>query len=107
MQSTYIRIDTKWYAIGMDVAVTELRAHLADYIERVRAGEEVVVVQHGFPVARISGIDSSGVIERLTREGVIRRPDNPVKVTAKGRVRVVPKPGAPVSDWIADQRDAR
>jgi prevent-host-death family protein len=91
----------------MDVAVTELRAHLADYIERVRAGEEVVVVQHGFPVARISGIDSSGVIERLTREGVIRRPENPVKVIAKGRARVVPTSGPPVSEWIADQRDAR
>jgi hypothetical protein len=47
------------------------------------------------------------VTERLTQEGVIRRPENPVKVTAKGRVRVVPKPGALVSDWIADQRNAR
>jgi hypothetical protein len=30
-----------------------------------------------------------------------------VKVIAKGRARVVPTSGSPVSDWIADQRDAR
>lgn len=52
--------------------MTELRARLADYIEGVRQGEELVVVQHGFPVARLSGIDSTPVIERLTPEGVIR-----------------------------------
>lgn len=91
----------------MDVPITELRAHLADYIDRVRNGEELVVVQHGFPVARISGIDSARVIERLTREGVIRRPADPVKVTAAGRPRVKPTPGPAVSDWIADQRAHR
>ncbi len=91
----------------MDVQITELRSHLADYIERVRAGEDLVVVQHGFPVARISGIDSTNVIERLTKEGVIRRPIDPVKVTAKGRRRAVPTTGPTVSDWITEQRGPR
>lgn len=90
----------------MDVQITDLRARLADYIERVRQGEELVVVQHGFPVARLSGIDSTPVIERLTRDGVIRRPANPVKITAAGRKRVKPSPGPPVSDWIAEQRNS-
>jgi prevent-host-death family protein len=91
----------------MDVQITELRSHLADYIDRVRGGEELVVVQHGFPVARISGIDSSSAIERLTREGIIRRPMNPVKLTAAGRRRVTPRPGPPVTDWISEQRQLR
>ena len=91
----------------MDVQITDLRARLADYIERVRKGEELVVVQHGFPVARISGIGSTPVIERLTRDGVIRRPANPVKITAAGRKRVKPSAGPPVSDWIAEQRNAQ
>jgi prevent-host-death family protein len=91
----------------MDVQITELRARLSDYIERVRQGEEIVVVQHGFPVARLSGIDTTPVIERLTREGIIRRPANPVKITAAGRKRVKPTAGPPVSEWIAEQRKAR
>jgi prevent-host-death family protein len=91
----------------MDVQITELRAQLADYIERVRRGEELVVVQHGFPVARLLGIDTTPVIERLTREGVIRRPANPVKITAAGRKRVKPTAGPPVSAWIAEQRQDR
>ena len=31
------------YTLGMDVPVTELRAHLSDWLDRVRAGEEIVV----------------------------------------------------------------
>ena len=91
----------------MDVAITELRAHLSDYIEQVRAGEEVVIVQHGFPVARISGIDSTSAIERLTNEGVIRRPSNPIKVKARGRTRIATTPGPSISEWIAGQRQHR
>lgn len=91
----------------MDVQITELRAQLADCIDRVRRGEELVVVQHGFPVARLLGIDTTPVIERLTREGVIRRPTNPVKITAAGRKRIKPTAGPPVSDWIAEQREPR
>ena len=91
----------------MDVSISELRSRLADYIDRVRNGEELVIIQHGFPVARVSGIESSNVIERLTREGVIRRPADPVKVTATGRRRVTTTPGSAVSDWVAEQRDHR
>lgn len=91
----------------MDVPISELRAHLAEYIERVCNGEDVVVVQHGFPVARISSVDSASAIERLTREGVIRRPIDPVKVKATGRKRVTPKAGAALSDWIVEQRQRR
>ena len=35
------------------VNVRELRDHLADYLGRVRAGETLLVVSHGQPVARL------------------------------------------------------
>lgn len=35
------------------VNVRELREHLADYLGRVRAGETLIVISHGQPVARL------------------------------------------------------
>ena len=55
----------------MDVSVTELRAHLSDWLDRARAGGEVVITDRGIPVARLAALDSAGTLERLTAEGVI------------------------------------
>ncbi|ETW24561.1 hypothetical protein MGAST_07705 [Mycobacterium gastri 'Wayne'] len=55
----------------MDVSVTELRAHLSDWLDRARAGAEVVITDRGIPVARLTALDSAGTLERLTAEGVI------------------------------------
>jgi len=43
----------------MDVAVSALRAELADWIERARGGEEVVATDRGTPVARLVAIDGA------------------------------------------------
>ena len=56
---------------GVDVSVTELRAHLSDWLDRARAGGEVVITDRGIPVARLAALDSAGTLERLTAEGVI------------------------------------
>jgi len=38
----------------VEVSVTELRKHLLDYLSKVERGEdEIVVLRHGKPVARI------------------------------------------------------
>jgi antitoxin (DNA-binding transcriptional repressor) of toxin-antitoxin stability system len=47
---------------GMDVPVTELRAHLSDWLDRVRAGEEVIVTDRGIPVARQLVLEESGTL---------------------------------------------
>lgn len=91
----------------MDVSITALRSNLADYVEQVRNGNELIVVQHGAPVARLSAIGSVDAIERLTKDGTIRRPTNPIKVTATGRDRIRPTPGPPISDLIAEHRNQR
>src|ERR1700685_561891 len=58
---------------GMDVPVTELRAHLSEWIERARGGDEIVITDRGLPVARLLGLSVAGTLQRLAAEGVIGR----------------------------------
>jgi prevent-host-death family protein len=90
------------YACGMDVAVTDLRAHLSDWLERARQGTEVIITDRGLPVARLLGLDTTTAIERLTADGVIARPQRSVRPAASGRTR--PRPSRPVADIISEQR---
>jgi prevent-host-death family protein len=86
----------------MDVGVSELRANLSDWLERVRDGDEVVVTDRGVPVARLLGIGSASTVERLVADGVIARPTSPQRPTASGASR--PRPRRPVAPLIDDQR---
>jgi prevent-host-death family protein len=86
----------------MDVAVSDLRAHLSEWLDRARAGEEVVVTERGVPVARLLGIDAAETLERLTADGVIARPEQAQRPTASGRFR--PRPRRSVADRVGEQR---
>lgn len=86
----------------MDVAVSTLRAELADWIERAREGEEVVVTDRGTPVARLVGIDSAPLLERLTQRGVLSQSQRSERPRATGAARQTVK--RPVSELIGEQR---
>jgi len=86
----------------MDVAVSDLRAHLSEWLERARKGEELVVTDRGLPVARLLGVTTTATLERLTAEGVIGRPARAQRPTATGQSR--PRPRQPVSDLVSQQR---
>lgn len=86
----------------MDVAVTELRAHLARWIDAARDGEDVVITDRGTPVARIVGLDATSVLDRLTAEGIIGRPARSARPVAGRQGR--PRPERPVADIVAEQR---
>lgn len=86
----------------MDVAVTDLRAHLSDWLGRARDGEEVVVTDRGIPVARLVGIDTASTLERLIDDGVIGRPEQGARPTAVGRAR--PRSRRPVAAVVSEQR---
>jgi prevent-host-death family protein len=86
----------------MDVAVTELRAHLREWIEQVRSGDEVVITDRGVPVARLLGLTSAATLERLTADGVIGRPPAAHRPRASGRSR--PRVHRPLADTISDER---
>lgn len=58
--------------------ISELKARLSQYLDRVRAGEEVIVTDRGKPIARIAPIGErlqmEGRLERLVRTGEVRPP---------------------------------
>jgi prevent-host-death family protein len=85
----------------MNVAVTELRAHLSEWLERVRAGDEVVITDHGVPVARLMGLAATSTLQRLAAEGVIG-PASAQRPVASGRQR--PRPRRPVSGIVSEHR---
>jgi prevent-host-death family protein len=86
----------------MDVAVSELRAHLSDYLERARGGDEVVITDRGVPIARLTGVSAAPLLEQLMQDGTIGRPGAAVRPKASGRKR--PKTARPLSDAVTDQR---
>jgi prevent-host-death family protein len=90
------------YTDHMDVAVTELRAHLSDWLEKAQSGEEIVVTDRGVPIARLLGLNSAATLQRLTLEGVISRPALSEKIKAGSRRR--PSPTSSVSDLLSSQR---
>jgi prevent-host-death family protein len=90
------------YNSVMDVAVTELRAHLSTWLQRAREGDEIVITDHGVPVARLLGLTTTAALERLTDDGIIGRPAAAQRPTAAGRKR--PRPRHPVADIIGEQR---
>ena len=90
------------YTLGMDVAVSELSAHLARWIDAAREGNDIVITDRGTPVARIVALDSKPVIDQLTAEGVISRPTRPTRPVAGDRQRPTPK--RPVADIVSEQR---
>lgn len=85
----------------MDVGIRELRAGLSRYVERVKSGEEIVVTEHGRPVARLVPLNGERKIDRLIREGVV----TPARSRTGWRPEpITPKSGATVSDIIIEQR---
>ena len=43
----------------MQIAIAEAKAHFADLIRRVEAGEDIVLTRYGRPVARLVAAESS------------------------------------------------
>jgi prevent-host-death family protein len=87
-----------------EVGVAELRRELKRWVERVRAGEEVVITDRGRPVARLVGAGVPSALERLTSEGLVSRPaqDRP---SARGLRRIGAQGG--VWEYVMGEREAR
>lgn len=83
-----------------EVGVRDLKNNLSRYLGRVAEGEEVVVTDHGRPVARLVAIDAStDHLADLIAAGLVRPARQP------RRPRPTPiKTGSTVSDLVADQR---
>lgn len=83
-----------------EAGIRELRNHLARYLDRVRAGEELVVTDRGTAIARIVPIDQPRAFDRLVRDGLIE----PAPTPSRNRPTRRAKTKGTVSDLVADQR---
>jgi prevent-host-death family protein len=83
----------------VEVGVRELRDNLSRYLERVRAGEEVVVTDRGHAIARVLPIGGERALDRLIASGVVTPARHPKRHTG----RPIKTKGT-VSDLVAEQR---
>ncbi len=87
----------------MDVSVSNLRAHLSDWLNRVQDGEDVVVTDRGTPVARIIRVTASDLLEDLEKEGLLARPTSLDRPRADDIPRVHAKRS--IAELVSSQRD--
>ncbi len=58
------------FQVMIVAGVAKVKARLSEYLARVRAGNEVLITEHGRPVARIVPVSSeSEELAELQREG--------------------------------------
>ncbi len=87
--------------VSVEVGVRELKNNLSRYLERVRAGDQVVVTDHGRPVARLTPMDAgTDRLAELVAAGVVQAPKDSTRHRPARRVRAK----TTVSDLVLEQR---
>jgi prevent-host-death family protein len=88
--------------------VTEAKNHLSSLLDRVKAGETVLITDRGVPVARLEPAiggegDDEARLARLERKGIIRRGKGGI---SKEILESPPKlpPGVSVVDALIQER---
>jgi prevent-host-death family protein len=92
--------------------ITEAKNGLSALIDRVRAGETVVITERGRPIARlgpaVQAKDPEGRLARLARAGVVRLPTARPPLELISRDGPVLAPGASaVAAVIEERREGR
>jgi prevent-host-death family protein len=87
-------------------AVTDLKNRLSHYLRLVARGETITVLDRGRPVAQIVPPgEVSADLERLVQAGLARLPRR--KAAKNLWTRPLPRPAAPVSEALDQDRDDR
>ena len=66
------------------MGIAELKALLSETLARVKGGEEVLVTEHGLPIARLMPLSAASPAEatqQLVRSGLVRAPEKPLDET--------------------------
>ena len=88
-------------------SITEAKNGLSALIDRVRAGESVLITDRGVPVARLEPMadypDADGRIARLERAGLIRRGTGPVSLDQLGPPPKLPD-GVSLVETVLEER---
>lgn len=85
--------------MALEVGVRELRNNLSRYLERVRAGDEVLVTDRGRAIARLLPLQRERTLDRLIADGLV----TPAKQSKRASSRPLKTAGT-VSDLVAEQR---
>lgn len=86
----------------IEVGIRELKNQLSRYIDQVREGKEVIVTEHGRPVARLTMLtESDDHLHQLIESGAVTAPINPTRHRARARIRTK----LPISDLVDEQRN--
>lgn len=89
----------------VEVGIRELRLNLSRYVARVREGTEVIVTDHGEPVARLGPLEEEeDTFARLVSEGVIIPGSRPSGRTMPPLIDEADVSG-PVSELVLDDRE--
>lgn len=85
----------------IEVGVRELKNQLSRYIDQVRDGKEVIVTEHGKPVARLTMLtEQDDRLQRLIESGAVRPALKPKDPRPRGRIRTK----LPISPLVSEQR---
>jgi prevent-host-death family protein len=90
--------------------IAELKASLSENLARVKAGEEILVTEHGRPIARIVPLSPAApeaATGELIRAGILRAPQR----TAWDAFWSLPRPeatqGSTLQALLDERRDGR
>lgn len=87
------------------VGIRELRNNLRSFLDRVKAGEDVIVTERGRPIARITDPDGMDTLQRLIAEGLVTPPSKPK--TPVRREDLIPVKGSVTEILLEQRRSAR
>lgn len=92
--------------------ITEAKNRLSALIDRVRAGQTILILDRGIPVARLEPLSSeprqAGRVERLERAGILRRAIQPLPTsTPRGPGPALAAGASSVSVLIDERRSGR
>jgi prevent-host-death family protein len=91
--------------------IAELKASLSEHLAAVKAGEEVLVTEHGRPIARIvplaRGAATPPPTEELVRTGVLRPPDAPLGDEFWSLPRPADPGGRTLAEFALEREDDR
>jgi prevent-host-death family protein len=85
------------------VGVRDLKNRLSAYLDRIKGGEEIVVTEHGRPIARLSPVGAD--VDRMTAlvdAGIVRPPKTTTRRLPAERVTLTG--GGSLDDDVAAQR---
>jgi prevent-host-death family protein len=91
--------------MAASVGVRELRQNLSRYLDRVKAGEDLIVTEHGREVARLVPSSTDAYAELAARFGATVPTGRLEDIVAR-----LPKPGMPAGTtdaFLAEGRDER